>query len=367
MLTENLKDVGILVANTIMEREGLLTQNWSYDYGVVWRGMEMLYELTGDERYFHYIKDAMDTYVSEDGTIRGYNQDALNLDFICDGRQLLYLAKKTGDRKYALAADTLREQLRLQPRTTDGGFWHKKCYPWQMWLDGLHMSGPFYMEYAVTHGEDQQTIDDAARQFILAYEHTLDEKDGLLHHAWDEKHEQFWADPDTGRAAHAWGRAVGWYMAGMVDLMEWMPKDCASFAQVRDIFDKVAARMLAVRDEGVWLQVLDCPGRVGNYHESSGSCLMVYAILKAARLGFVPEAYGRAAQESYGEILRHFIGRLRTGEVFVAKCCRGAGLGTGRNRDGSFDYYISEPITSFDLKATGAFIQAACEMERVNQ
>ena len=205
------------MADCLMKRYGLLTSRWSYDYGVAWRGMEALYAMTGEKKYFDYIKDAMDTFVTdESGAIRDYTLDEFNLDYICNGRQLLYLYKATGDKKYLRAADVLRDQLRRQPRTSDGGFWHKKCYPYQMWLDGLHMSAPFYVEYCLM-AEDDAGIRDAAKQLQLAYEHTYEPKTRLNHHGWDESRAQQWSDPETGRSAHAWGRATlssgGWVSA----------------------------------------------------------------------------------------------------------------------------------------------------------
>ena len=210
------------MADCLMKRYGLLTSRWSYDYGVAWRGMEALYAMTGEKKYFDYIKDAMDTFVTdESGAIRDYTLDEFNLDYICNGRQLLYLYKATGDEKYLRAADVLRDQLRRQPRTSDGGFWHKKCYPYQMWLDGLHMSAPFYVEYCLMMEDDAGIRDvgirDAAKQLQLAYEHTYEPKTRLNHHGWDESRAQQWSDPETGRSAHAWGRAMlssgGWVSA----------------------------------------------------------------------------------------------------------------------------------------------------------
>ena len=206
------------MADCLMKRYGLLTSRWSYDYGVAWRGMEALYAMTGEKKYFDYIKDAMDTFVTdESGAIRDYTLDEFNLDYICNGRQLLYLYKATGDKKYLRAADVLRDQLRRQPRTSDGGFWHKKCYPYQMWLDGLHMSAPFYVEYCLMAEDDAAGIRDAAKQLQLAYEHTYEPKTRLNHHGWDESRAQQWSNPESGRSAHAWGRTMlssgGWVSA----------------------------------------------------------------------------------------------------------------------------------------------------------
>lgn len=371
MVKEFMPKSSALMADCLMNRYGLLTDSWSYDYGVTWRGMEGLYALTGNKKYFDYIKDAMDTFVTDNsGAIRGYTFDTFNLDYLCNGRQLLYLYKATGEEKYRKAADVLREQLRQQPRTSDGGFWHKKCYPYQMWLDGLHMAAPFYVEYCLMTG-DAEGIRDASKQLMLAYDHTFDPATGLNRHGWDESKAQLWSDPETGRSAHAWGRAAGWYMLGLADVLELLPGEHECYEALRVIFKKLTAQMLKIRVDGAWMQVMDCPDREGNYLESSGSCLMTAAILKAARLGAVPTSMGADARMSFQAIQRHFVGQMRDGTLFLTKTCRGAGLGSHPDhpenyRDGSFDYYISEAVCSYDLKGTGAYIQAAVEYERSN-
>lgn len=361
MLTEYLPRSGEIIADCLIKREGLLNKKWSYDYGVVWRGMEMLYADTGEKRYYDHIANSLDGMIDEEGNPAGYSLEAYNLDYLCIGRQLIYLYRETGEEKYKRASALLRSQLENQPRTSDGGFWHKKVYPFQMWLDGQHMAIPFYLQYEAAFGPDEKAQSDAAKQLILAYRHTLDPDTGLPCHGWDEKKQQIWADPQTGRAAHAWGRAVGWYMAALADSLELLPKDNDHFGNVLEIFKELSQKLLSVRQDGVWLQVLDCPGRMGNYPESSGSCLITYAILKGARLGLLPGENGQEAQKSFESIQRHFVGRMKNGEYFIGKCCQGAGLGGASDRDGSFDYYISENVNSRDLKATGAFIQAACE------
>ena len=367
MLTGYLPHSAETVAGWLMKREGLLNKKWSYDYGVVWRGMEMLYALTGREVYFSYIHDALDSMVGEDGTIAGYDLSAQNLDYLCNGRNLIFLYEKTGKEKFRKAVALLRSQLDTQPRTSDGGFWHKNVYPFQMWLDGQHMAIPFYIQAErMLHGETD-ALNDAASQLIVAYRHTLNSETGLPCHGWDEKKQQPWADPQTGRAAHAWGRAVGWYMVALADSLELLPRENERYGEVLEIFQTLSQQLLSVRQEGVWLQVLDCPGRTGNYPESSGSCLMTYALLKGARLGLLPAQCGQEAQRSFESIQRHFVGQMKNGETFVAKCCQGAGLGGSGGRDGSFDYYISENVVSRDLKATGAFIQAACEEQLLRE
>ena len=349
------------VADSFIARNGILKRTWSYDYGVVWRGMEMLEGLTGERKYFDYIRDGMDSLVDGSGNIRDYQREAFNLDYLCNGRQLILLWERTGEEKYRTAARMLRSQLNEQPRTSDGGFWHKQIYPFQMWLDGQHMAIPFWLQYEKTFGPDETAREDAACQLILAWQHTLNPKTGLPCHGWDEKRIQNWADPETGRAAHAWGRAVGWYMVALADSLELLPEDNRHYSEVLKIFRELSGKLLLIREDGVWNQVLDCPGRTGNYPESSASCLITYSLLKGARLRLLPDETGLKARQSFLALQRHFLGRMRNGEYFIAKCCQGAGLGGNSRRDGSFDYYISENIISRDPKATGAYIQAACE------
>ncbi len=367
MLTAYLPHSAQKVADCLMRREGLLNKGWRYDYGVVWRGMEMLYTLTGERRYFDYIHDALDSVVSEDGTVAGYDPQAHNLDYLCNGRQLILLYRETGKEKFRRAAAALRAQLDTQPRTSDGGFWHKQVYPFQMWLDGQHMAIPFCLQYEAAFGPEKAAQEDAARQLVLAWRHTLNPETGLPCHGWDEKRQQIWADPVTGRAAHAWGRAVGWYMVALADSLELLPENNCHYGEVLEIFRTLSERLLAIRWEEVWLQVLDCPGRTGNYAESSGSCMIAYALMKGARLGLLPRETGLEGQKSFESIQRHFVGRMKNGEVFVAKCCQGAGLGGRSGRDGSFDYYISENVISHDQKATGAYLQAACEEQLMRE
>src|SRR5262252_2346210 len=216
-------NLGVQMASTAMEiwKDSFTIDNkpakWTYDQGVVLKGIEGVWNNTGDGKWFRYIQHQMDFYIDKDGSIRTYKQDDFNIDNINNGRILLLLYKVTNDEKYWKAAQRLREQLSKQPRTSDGGFWHKKIYPSQMWLDGLYMGEPFYAEYAAyTH--DDTAFDDIARQFVLMETHSRDQKTGLLYHGWDESKQQKWADPNTGRSPNFWGRAMGWYGMALVDV-----------------------------------------------------------------------------------------------------------------------------------------------------
>src|SRR3954463_12081540 len=207
-----------------MQMEKGRAVRWSYDQGVVLKGIEGLWLRTGQKKYFDYIQKSMDHFVNDDGSIRTYNADSYNIDNVLCGRNLLTLYNVLGKEKYYKAAATLREQLKSHPRTKEGGFWHKQIYPWQMWLDGLYMGEPFYAEWAKNFHEDT-AFNDIARQFILMEKYSRDPKTGLLYHGYDESRQQQWADKSTGRSPNVWGRAMGWYGMALVDVLQSFPED----------------------------------------------------------------------------------------------------------------------------------------------
>src|SRR6266446_9664612 len=281
---------------------------WSYEQAVVLKGMEGVWRDTGDGNYFKYIQRSIDQFVNDDGTIRTYRLDDYNLDNILNGRVLLLLYKVTGEEKYRKAAALLRKQLRTQPRTSDGGFWHKKIYPSQMWLDGLYMGEPFYAEYADTFHEDA-AFDDIAKQFILMELHSRDAKTGLLCHGWDESKQQRWADPVTGRSPNFWGRAMGWYAMALVDTLDYFPKDHPQRSTLIEIFRRLAVAIEKYQDPktGLWYEVLDKGPEKGNYLEASASCMFVYALAKAVRQDYLPASYFKTAQKGYQGITTRFL------------------------------------------------------------
>jgi unsaturated rhamnogalacturonyl hydrolase len=211
---------------------------WTYDMGVVLKGFEGLWRNTGDVKYYNYILKQMDFFVKDDGTIKGYKQEEYNLDNINSGKLLLLLYRVTQKDKYLKAANLLREQLKTHPRTKEGGFWHKKVYPYKMWLDGLYMGEPFYAEYADLMHETPD-FDDIANQFIWMEKHARDPKTGLLYHAWDESKEQKWASQQTGTSPLFWARAMGWYADALVDALDWFPQDHPKRKDLIDILNRL--------------------------------------------------------------------------------------------------------------------------------
>ena len=335
---------------------------WVYDYGVVLNGMKTLWYATGDKRYFDLIKKGVDAFVNDDGSIKTYKVDDYNLDQVRMGSAVLTVYRVTGEAKYKKAADLIRSQLKGQPRTKEGGFWHKKIYPYQMWLDGLYMAEPFYAEYSATFGEDNW--DEIANQFIWMEKHVRDAKTGLLYHAWDESKQQRWADKQTGRAPMFWGRAMGWYAMALVDVLDYFPKDNSKRGQLISILNREMTAIEKVQDKktGLWWLILDAPGKDKNYFEASASCMFTYALERGVRMGYLPTSYNASAQEAWAGIQKEFIQQNGAG-VDLIKTIGGAGLGGTPYRDGSYDYYVGEKTVTNDPKGVGAYILAAVEAE----
>ncbi|WP_257669144.1 glycoside hydrolase family 88 protein [Parapedobacter tibetensis] len=342
---------------------------WSYDLGVILKGTEAVWKATGDAKWFDYIQLQMDRYVQEDGTIRSYKREDYNIDFVNNGKVLLLLAQVTGKEKYYKAANLLRDQLRTHPRTSEGGFWHKKIYTHQMWLDGLYMGQPFYAEYAKLYGEPE-AFDDITNQFVLMEKHSRDDKTGLLYHGWDESREQAWADDVTGRSPNFWGRSLGWFGMALVDAIEHFPDGHPGVDSLANILVRLADAVVQFQDRksGVWYDVVDMGYREGNYLEASASAMLVYTLAKGVRLGYLPDRFLKNARKGYQGILNEFISEREDGGINLEGTVMVSGLGgSGRYRDGSFEYYMSEPVIQNDPKGIGAFIKCATEMEMLPQ
>jgi unsaturated rhamnogalacturonyl hydrolase len=300
---------------------------WAYDQGVVLKGIEGLWKNTADKKYFDYIEKSMDHFVQDDGTIRTYKPDEYNIDHVSNGTNLLLLYKVTLKEKYLKAIQLLRSQLKTHPRTSDGGFWHKNIYPYQMWLDGLYMGEPFYAEYAATFHEDT-AFNDVARQFILMEKHARDAKTGLLYHGYDESRQQKWADKKSGLSPHVWARAMGWYGMALVDALEWFPADHPKRDSLIAILNRFATAIIKYQDAktGAWWDIVDLGGKEKNYLEASASSMIVYALAKGVRLGYLPDKFIAPAQKGYNGLVKQFI-KTEDGQVNLYGTVSVSGLG----------------------------------------
>jgi unsaturated rhamnogalacturonyl hydrolase len=341
-------------------------KKWNYTQGLMGLAFMRLSEATGDERYYFYAKGYADSLVDENGNIYKYDRENYNLDQINPGKMFFVLYDRTKDPMYEKVIRTLKEQLDTQPRTAEGGFWHKKVYPDQMWLDGLYMSAPFYAEYAARYNQPED-FQDIINQFLIVARHTYDPATGLYRHAFDASKKMPWADSITGQAPHAWGRAMGWFSMAIVDVLDFIPEVQPGREDLIKILQGMVEKLSEIQDPqtGGWYQVLDRSGDPGNYIETSCTSMFTYSILKGVRKGYLDSLYLGTAKKAYNGLIDNFITVDSEGLVTLSKICGVAGLGGNPYRDGSYEYYIGEVIRDNDPKGVAPFIMASLEFERL--
>lgn len=341
---------------------------WGYTHGCVAKAMLDIFDHTKDSVYYNYAKGYADTLITRDGQIKTYRMDKFNIDNINPGKILLRLYKDTKDERYKTAIDTLIHQMAIQPRTSEGGFWHKQIYPHQMWLDGIYMASPFLAEYAKEFNKPEM-FDDVVNQIKLIYKYTYNEENSLFYHGWDESKEQKWADPKTGLSPNFWTRSIGWYAMALVDVLDYLPKDHAGRNDIIIIINQTAKGIQKWQDNetGTWYQVTNMGDKEGNYLESSGSSMFVAFLYKAMDKGYIASDYKETADKGFNGLVKEFIKKEENGTYTITNCCAVAGLGgSPRYRDGSFEYYISEPVIINDPKSVAPFIWAAIGNEKAN-
>ncbi len=337
---------------------------WNYIDGCMLTALMEISGITGDPLYASFAETVADYYVQEDGSILTLEPDKANLDDINEGRVLFELYEKTGKEKYRLAADTLRKQLAAQPRTDEGNFWHKAIYPNQVWLDGIYMAQPFYALYEKNFGKKDYS--DTVNQILNVRRRMYSEEKGLYFHGYDASRKAFWADPETGCSKNFWLRSLGWFAVALADLCGILPEGSERDSLIA-VFTELMGNMRRYADEetGMYWQVPDQPGREGNYLETSGSAMMSYAMLKGARLHLLPEEYALLGEKTFNGIVSRYLAFTDDG-LNLGGICLVAGLGpeNNRRRDGSYEYYISEPVVENDAKGVAPFILAYTEMKR---
>ncbi len=336
---------------------------WNYIDGCMIKAIMEMYTITGQKKYLDFADGFVDAKVAEDGSIDGYSVEELNLDNINAGKTLFELYDITGKEKYRKAIDLIYSQIEQMPRTASGNFWHKNIYPNQVWLDGMYMCQPFYMEYEKRFNSEKN-CDDIYSQFHNVITKMRDDKTGLYYHAFDESKEMFWCDKETGLSENFWLRALGWYAMALLDTYEKAGED-ARAEELRVAFvDLMEAMANFQSQEGVWYQVVDLGERKPNYLETSGSSIMAYAMLKGVRLGVLPEKFVEIGRKAFEGICNTYMNVDEDGMLHLDGICLVAGLGGPQMRDGSFDYYMSEPIVKDDAKGVGPFLLAYTEMRR---
>lgn len=356
-------ETAVKLTNTVMkDNSPIISEKWQYDCGLALMGIGSVYEQTNDKKLFDYIKSSMDHFICDDGQIRTYDRELYNIDYINNGKNCLWLYLKTGEEKYMKAADILYNQLKNQPRTKSGAYFHKLIYPNQIWLDGLFMGEPFCAQYAGMRGYAEK-FDDIVLQFTVAEKSTYEPRCGLYAHAFDESKSIFWADKNTGRSLNVWGRACGWFCMAMVDCLDFLPEGHNGRKILIDMLNKAISNIVKYQDEaGVWYQVLDSR-HSGNYREATCTCMFAYSLNKAIKMGYIDgQIYAPYLKKAALGIFNEFI-KYDGDKVRITNCCAVAGLGPENNkkRNGTLEYYFSEPIVENDCKAVGPFLKLACE------
>ncbi len=357
---------------------------WSYVMGIELEAMLDTYLKYGGEDIRRYCQEYTDTMILNDGSIQGYKLEDYNLDNIRTGHFVARMYQQWPEAKNLKAMQLMMRQLKNQPRTdVDKVYWHKAIYSYQVWLDGIFMGLPFYTLTArdlLTKKEAQKIYDDAVNQISITYQRTFDPVTGLNRHAYDETREMFWADKQTGLSQHCWGRAQGWYSMALIELLDALPENYKRRSELIALLEKDLDAIIKWQDKqtGLWYQVMDSPEREGNYLESTCSSMFAYVLLKAYRMGYLGEKYRDAGIKAYKGIIKNFIRVNPDKTISLTRCCEVAGLGPGlsdkvrkaapkvkenRRRDGSYAYYLSEPIRDNDAKGVGPFIWASLEME----
>ncbi|MDM8161789.1 glycoside hydrolase family 88 protein [Labilibaculum sp. K2S] len=367
---EEVQKWSVKMADEVMKQSDSLihylnpkTIKWQYDIAFLGQAIDHLGDI--DSKYSRYMEDYVNYFVQEDGSVKGYKIEEYNIDRINPAKNIITLYKRTGEEKYRKALYSFVEQMQNHPKTKSGGFWHKKVYPNQMWLDGIYMASPFLAQYAKEFNTPE-LFDEVCLQIELIYEKTLDEKTGLLYHAYDESREQRWSNKVTGCAPNFWSRSMGWYVMAIVDVLDYLPENHKDRDDLIALLQNSCEALLKVRDKdsGLWYQVLDQGNREGNYLEGSGSAMFCYAFAKGASKGYLDKGYKDMANSVFDSIIKNLISTDENGRIKMKDICGGCGLGGNPYRDGSFEYYISEKRVVNDPKGIAPFILAAIELNK---
>ncbi len=334
---------------------------WNYCHGLELQAILQVWKKTGEKKYYDYAYNYANLMVEADGSIKTYKPSEYNIDRVNSGKILFPIYAQSKEERFRKAMDMMREQMRTHPRTKDGSFWHKKIYPHQVWLDGLYMAGPYLAEYAKTFNE-AALFDDVAVQILDVHKYMYDAKTGLYYHGWDESRKQRWADPQTGLSPNFWSRSIGWYMMAIVDVLDFLPVNHPKRPEIISILRNLSASLVKFQDKktGMWYQVTDQMNKAGNYVESSASAMFIYSWVKGAQKGYLDKSFLTKGTKAYDQFVKRFIKQNNDGTISVTDACSVAGLGGDKvYRDGSFAYYIGEPIRENDAKAVAPFIMAS--------
>lgn len=339
---------------------------WNYCHGLELQSILQVWEKTKEQKYFDYAYSFTDLMINQEGEIKTYKLEEYNIDRVNSGKILFPIYNETKEERFDRALHLLRSQMETHPRTEAGSFWHKKVYPHQVWLDGIYMACPFLAQYAEVYNQPE-LFDDVALQILDCHKYMFDLETGLYYHGWDESREQKWSDPETGLSPNFWSRSIGWYMMAIVDVLDFLPESHPKRGEVISIFQDLSLALEKFRDpqSGMWYQVTNLMEKEGNYEESSGSAMFIYSWVKGYQKGYLGESYKQKGEEAYQQFVKRFIKENQDGTISVTNCCAVAGLGGEKKyRDGSFEYYISEPVRDNDPKTVSPFIMVSIMLDK---
>jgi unsaturated rhamnogalacturonyl hydrolase len=339
---------------------------WNYIDGCIIAALLDMAMVTGDAKYSDFAENFIDYYVKEDGSLLGYSVEKYNLDDVNEGRVLFDLYRMTGKEKYKKAIELLYSQLKNQPRTVTGNFWHKLIYPNQIWLDGIYMAQVFYVRYLMEFGDND--LSDIMSQIKNVRRLMFDENKKLYYHGCDCSKSIFWADRETGCSKNFWLRSIGWFTVALADIIGYINND-EYREDLIGIFRETIKGIASYADpeSSLYYQVVDCGGKEGNYLETSGSSMIAYAMLKGVRLKVLDEEYLALGKKTFDGICDKYLTVGENGELNLGGICLVAGLGPENkpNRDGSYEYYISEPVVENDAKGVAPFLMCYTEVKRL--
>lgn len=331
---------------------------FTYIHGVLFWGLLKYYKLTGNEKYFKYLKSWMDARIADDGSIT-QTGDGWNLEFL-DFRQPATLCfemyKITGEEKYKKAIVPMVESLNDYPKTSENMLWHMGWTENQVWLDGLYMASPLMCMYADMFNEPKW-FDFATHQAITMYENIRDDN-GLLRHGWDVTKKASWADKETGLSDVVWSRSCGWVVVAICDMLDYIPQDHKDRAELIEILNNLLKDIVKYQDEsGLWYQVMDKGDRADNWLESSATGLFIYAMAKGIRKGYLDQSYVKYIDKAAEGLVRDCISHNDEGRIVLSKICAGFCIAD------KYEQYVNEAeVIDNDSHGTGLFIQMCCEI-----
>ena len=362
---EAVTDLAKLSGNVVFDRTDFLIT--SYEWGVTYSGMLLAAEATGDTRYRDYAAARLQAIATVAAHLKTLPpppadatgpQRAVALRAVIQPRSLddsgsMGVAFIKGARA-GIAPDQLRPWIdnylkwisEGQQRLADGTLARNRPLANTLWLDDLYMSVPALAQMGALTGE-QKYFDDAVKQVLQFSSRMFLKEIGLYRHGWVEA-----MDPHP---SFHWGRANGWAIVAMAELLSMLPETHPGHAAVLAQYRAHAAGLAAAQGRtGLWHQLLD---RNDSYLETSASAMFVYSIARGINRGWLdPLAYGPMVSLGWNAVAKQINAQ---GQV------EGTCVGTGMGFDPMFYYY--RPVSVYAAHSYGPVLLAGAEVLLLRQ